>query len=155
MYLLTSGSAMLALVTMSDSVSIDLVTVLPPIGGQCLLDALLADVVGLLGDQRLHVACLELLDLVGAGVEADDLDLAGLSGLLDAGGDALRGEQVRREDTGEVGVLASAAEMICAAVLAWLWEYCGVADEGQTERGGLRLEAVDGASTLETPGRSR
>src|SRR5690349_6096019 len=36
-----------------------------------------------LGDERLHRALLQGLDLVRLGVEADDLDLAGLSGLAD------------------------------------------------------------------------
>src|SRR6185436_15258388 len=44
--------------------------------GNGLVDAVLADVAGLLGDQRLHGALLQGLDLVGAGVEADDLDSA-------------------------------------------------------------------------------
>ena len=73
MYLLTSGWVMLSLVTIRDSVSIDLVTGLPVEGRDGLLDALLADVERLLGDEGLDVPGLELLDLVGAGVEADDL----------------------------------------------------------------------------------
>ena len=48
---------------------------------------------------------LEVLDLLGAGVEADDLHLAQLARLADAGRGALGGEQVGGEDALEVGVL--------------------------------------------------
>src|SRR5829696_4394647 len=58
-----------------------------------LLDALRADVGRLLGDQRLHGAVLEVLDLLRAGVEADDLDVL-RTRLADAGRGALGGEQV-------------------------------------------------------------
>src|SRR4051794_15319610 len=68
-----------------------------------LLDALGADVGGLLRDQRLHRAVLEVLDLLGTGVEADDLDLA--ASLAGARRRALGGEQVRPEHALEVGVL--------------------------------------------------
>ena len=53
---------------------------------------------GLLGDQGLDDAVLEVLDLLRAGVEADDLDLAELAGLRRAGGGALGAEQVGGED---------------------------------------------------------
>src|SRR5581483_8450660 len=58
-----------------------------------------------LGDERLHGALLERGDLVRLGVEADDLDLARLAGLTDAGGGALGREQVGREDADDAGVL--------------------------------------------------
>src|SRR5262249_14932232 len=58
-----------------------------------------------LGDERLHGALLQRGDLVGLGVEADDLDLAGLAGLADTGGGALGGEQVGREDPDDAGIL--------------------------------------------------
>ena len=64
---------MLSLVTTTDSVSIVGGDRLPVERGDGLLDALQTDVVRLLGDEGLHVAGLELLDLVGARVEADDL----------------------------------------------------------------------------------
>ena len=43
------------------------------------VDAVLADELGLLGDQRLDGALLERLHLVGPGVEADDLHLVALA----------------------------------------------------------------------------
>src|SRR6266851_10411768 len=58
-----------------------------------------------LGDERLHRALLQRGDLIGLGVESDDLDLAGLSGLAHTGGGALGGEQVGREDADDVRVL--------------------------------------------------
>src|SRR3954470_6611424 len=73
--------------------------------GDGLLDALLADLGRLLGDEGLDRALLEVLDLLRAGVEADDLDLAELAGLTQAGSGALGPEQVRGEDAGEIGVL--------------------------------------------------
>jgi hypothetical protein len=68
-----------------------------------LLDALRADVGRLLGDQALHRAVLEVLDLLGTGVEADDLDLG--AGLAGTGRRTLGGEQVGAEDALEVRVL--------------------------------------------------
>src|SRR5690348_13767790 len=47
-------------------------------GGDRLVHAVLADDAGLLGDQRLHGALLQGLDLVRPGIEAHDLDGAGL-----------------------------------------------------------------------------
>src|SRR3954447_16593930 len=70
-----------------------------------LLDPLRADVGGLLGDERLHRPGLQVGDLLRARVEADDLHLVQLARLLDAGGGALGGEQVRGEDALEVRVL--------------------------------------------------
>ncbi len=121
--------------------------------GDGLLDALLADVVRLLRDERLHLAGLELLDLIRARVEPDDLDLAGLAGLAHAGGDALSGEQVRREHAlrGR-DPSASAAEMICAAVAGWLWEYCALLTSFMPSAAAFLLKPAMRASTLETPG---
>src|SRR3954454_8465831 len=70
-----------------------------------LLDALRPDVGRLLGDQRLAGSRLQVGDLLRARVEADDLHLVPLARLLDAGGGALGGEQVRGEDALEVRVL--------------------------------------------------
>src|SRR5688500_11636603 len=70
-----------------------------------LLDALASDVGRLLGDERLHEALLELLDLGGSGVEANHLDLAQLPGLAQPVGRALGREQVGREDSLQVRVL--------------------------------------------------
>ena len=70
-----------------------------------LLDALGADVGRLLRDERLEQPVLEVLDLLGAGVEADDLHAVLLAGLAQAGGRALGAEQVGREDALEVRVL--------------------------------------------------
>src|SRR4051812_1924227 len=70
-----------------------------------LLDALRPDVGRLLGDQRLDGSRLQVGDLLRARVEADDLHLVPLARLLDAGGGALGGEQVRGEDALEVRVL--------------------------------------------------
>ena len=72
--------------------------------GHRLVDAELADGAGILGDQRLHGALPQRLDLVGACVESDDLDLPALARLLDAGGRALGREQVDREDADQIGV---------------------------------------------------
>src|SRR3954470_1723941 len=68
-----------------------------------LLDALGADVGRLLGDQPLHGAVLEVLDLLRTGVEADDLGLG--ARLARTRRRALGGEQVGPEDALEVGVL--------------------------------------------------
>ena len=57
------------------SVEISGVTALAVDGEDRLLDALVADVVGLLDDERLYVTGLELVDLRRPGVEADDLDV--------------------------------------------------------------------------------
>src|SRR3954452_23477377 len=72
--------------------------------GVGLVDALGADVGGLLRDERLHRARLQVGHLLRARVEAYDLHLVLLAGLLDAGRGALGGEQVRREDALEVGI---------------------------------------------------
>ena len=67
-------------------------------GAQSLGNTLRSDVVRLLSDQSLDGAVLEGLDLIRAGVESDDDDLAFLAGLLDTRSSALCGEQVARED---------------------------------------------------------
>src|ERR1700730_3039002 len=63
------------------------------------------DYVRRLGDERLNGALLQRGDLIGLGVESDDLDLAGLTGLAHTGGGALGREQVGREDADDVRVL--------------------------------------------------
>src|SRR6266508_3872901 len=73
-------------------------------GGDRLLHPVLADVGRLLGDQRLDDPLLQVLDLLGPGVEADDLDLLGRPGAAHAGGGALGGEQVGAEDADQVAV---------------------------------------------------
>ena len=77
------------------------------LAGECvdrLLDAIDALLVGLLRDQRLDHAALEVGDLCRVGVVADDLDLAcGVCG-LEAGVDALGDEHVGGEHPGQVGV---------------------------------------------------
>ena len=69
------------------------------------VDPVLADRPRLLGDECLDRAGVEVLDLVGPGVEADDLHRVRLAGLLDAVGAALGGEEVGGEDADEVRVL--------------------------------------------------
>ena len=70
-----------------------------------LVDAVDTDLVRVLGDERLDGAVLQLVDLVRAGVEADDLDLVLLVGLPDTGGGAGGREGVGGEDADDVGVL--------------------------------------------------
>src|SRR3954463_14108813 len=53
------------------------------------IHAVLADGAGLLGDQGLHGAVFQSLDLVGTRVETDDVDLALLAGLAKSRGTAL------------------------------------------------------------------
>src|SRR5215475_740073 len=74
-------------------------------GIERLLHGVGPDVVRMLGDERLHGALLQRGDLVRLGVEADDLDLARLAGLANAGGGALGREQVGREDPDAAGIL--------------------------------------------------
>src|SRR6185312_7797699 len=79
-----------------------------------LVDAELADDSRLLRDQRLNGAVPQRLDLIRAGVEADDLHLAALTGLLHTGGGTLGGEEVRGEDADQVGVLLQlGADELC------------------------------------------
>src|SRR5215207_2186943 len=73
--------------------------------GHGLLDALGADVGRLLRDERLDEAVLQVLDLLGAGVEADDLHRVLLARFAQAGGRALGAEQVGGEDALQVRVL--------------------------------------------------
>src|SRR3954469_7168672 len=70
-------------------------------GGDGLLHALRADVGGLLGDQRLDRAGLEVLDLLRASVEADDLDVL-VAGLAQTRRGAFGSEQVGGEDALQV-----------------------------------------------------
>ena len=107
------------------------------------LDALDADVVGLLGNQRLDVAGLELLDLVRPGVEADHLDLARLAGLLQPGGHALGSEQVGGEHALQVGVFGQRRGDHLCCCRRLIVRVLGVAGQGQSERRGFFLEARD------------
>ena len=59
----------------------------------------------LLRDQSLNRSFFEGLDLVRAGVEANDLNLRLLAGLAYTCGRAFRGEQVGGEYTNDVGIL--------------------------------------------------
>ena len=77
----------------------------PVQGGHGSVYAVLPDHCRLLRHQRLNRSLFEGLNLVRAGVEADDLDLLLLPGLAYAGGGAFCGEQVGGEDSNDVGVL--------------------------------------------------
>ena len=67
-------------------------------------DAEIADLGRVLGDRQVDEAGVEVVDDRGRRVEGDDLDLAGLAGLLDAVAGAEGREQVGAEDAGEVRV---------------------------------------------------
>jgi len=99
---------------------------LPPSSAvTALVDAEFADETGLLGNQRLDGALLQRLDLIRACVEADDLHLAALASLLDAGGRAFGGEQVGSEDPDEVGVLLQlGADELGPRWAGSSWLYC-------------------------------
>ncbi len=63
------------------------------------------DVIGVLGDQDVNDAVAQIRDLLRAGIETDDFDLALLASLADGGCCALRSKEIRAEDTGKIRML--------------------------------------------------